>query len=148
MNKYLLSTAFISLLFFSCRKTIEDRIVGTWKLVSSYKQRTFDRDHFTTGYEQGIFTFNENGTATYARATDTLTGFWSADKYSVSNYNASSGQTDTKGFRELKIELVHFMNNRYLFWEFDDFNFRDNWREIRAKEFSLSNDRIYEFRRQ
>jgi hypothetical protein len=148
MNKYLLSTAFVSTLFFSCRKNFEDRIVGTWKLVSSYKQRTFDRDHFITGYEQGIFTFNENGTADYKSSTDTLTGFWSADKHSVTTVNASSGQADTKGYKELRIELVNFTGNQYLFWEFDDFNFRDTWKEIRAKDFSLSNDRIYEFRRQ
>lgn len=138
MKKYILHAFLISSIFFSCRKNFEDRIIGSWKLVSSYRQHTFDRDHFITGYEQGVFTLNENGTAVYASSTDTLSGIWNADRYS--NRDGT--------FRELTIELFNFSRNQYLFWEFDDFNFRDNWKEIRAREFSYSNDRIYEFRRQ
>ena len=35
-----------------------------------------------------------NGNATYTRSTDTLTGYWHADNYSVANYNSSTGNTD------------------------------------------------------
>ncbi len=148
MKKYLFSLFVIALLFSNCRKNIEDRLIGNWKLRASYKQRTFDRDHFTTGYESGLFTFFENGAATYTSSTDTLTGYWHADNYTVSNYNSSSGNTDHTPLRHLKIELVNFIRNRFLFWEFDDFNFRNNWRTIRAVEYSLSNERVYEFGRE
>jgi len=141
MKKYLLLSIIITFLFYGCSKRIEDRIVGSWKLRSSYKQQTFDRDHFTTGYESGIFTFSDNGTATYTSNTDTLTGNWHADKY----YPTGS---EGKNYRRLRIEMVNFIQNRFLFWEFDDFNFRNSWRTLRTEEFSLSYTRVYEFERE
>jgi len=141
MKIHLLLPLVITLFFFGCSKRLEDRIVGSWKLQSSYKQKAFDRDHFTTGYESGVFTFNDNGTATYASSTDTLTGNWHADKY-------YSGGSEGSQLRHLKIEMVNFLQNRFLFWEFDDFSFRNSWQTIRAEEFSLSYSRIYEFGRQ
>ena len=47
----------------------------------------------------------------------------------------------------LRIDLVNFQRNRRLNWEFDDFGFRNNWDVIRAEEYSLSRDRVYEFER-
>jgi hypothetical protein len=138
MKKYLLYTLIVSVVLSSCKKNFEDRLIGNWRLVSSYKQRAFDRDHFITGYETGVFTFNENGTAKYVSTTDTLNGTWNVDRYFA----------DEASYKELRVELFNFPRNQYLFWEFDDFNFQDNWKEIRARDFSLSNDRIYEFRRQ
>jgi len=142
MKRTLLFTTLIAIIASACSKRIEDRLVGSWKLSSSYKQKTFDRDHFLTGYESGVFTFSENGTASYTSSTDTLTGFWNADDYTV---NTGS---DSKSLRHLKIEMVNFLQNRYLFWEFDDFHFRNTWKTLRAEEYSLSYDRIYEFSRQ
>jgi hypothetical protein len=142
MKKTLLFATVIAFIASACSKRIEDRLVGSWKLISSYKQRTFDRDHFSTGYEAGTFTFNENGTAVYTSSTDTLTGYWNADHYTV---NTGS---DTKSLRHLKIELVNFLQNRLLFWEFDDFNFRNTWKTIRAEEYTLNYTRVYEFTKQ
>lgn len=142
MKKALLLATVIAFITAACSKRIEDRLVGSWKLRSSYKQKTFDRDHFSTGYEEGVFTFNENGTAGYASSTDTLTGYWNADNYTV---NTGS---DTKSLRHLKIELVNFLQNRFLSWEFDDFNFRNTWRTIRAEEYTLNYTRVYEFAKQ
>lgn len=142
MKKILLLATGIVIIISACSKRIEDRIVGSWKLRSSYKQQLFDRDHFTTGYEAGIFTFSENGNASYISATDTLIGYWNADNYIV---NTGS---ESKSLRRLRIELVNFLRNRYLFWQFDDFNFRNTWKTLRAEEYSLSYDRVYEFERQ
>ena len=142
MKKNLLFTAIIAILICSCSKRIEDRIIGSWKLRSSFKQKPFDRDHFSTGYESGIFTFSENGNASYVSSTDTLTGYWSADDYTVST------GSETKSLRHLRIELVNFLQNRYLFWDFDDFDFRNTWKTLRAEEFSLSYNWVYEFARQ
>jgi hypothetical protein len=138
MKQYLLCIVIISVVLSSCQKNFEDRLIGNWKLVSSYRQKTFDRDHFITGYESGVFTFNENGTARYVSGPDTLNGIWNTDRYS----------TGDGSYRELKVELFNFLRNQYLFWEFDNFNFRDNRNEFRAREFSAGNDRVYEFRRQ
>ena len=143
MRKHLLRFSLIGLFFSSCSKTYEDRLVGQWKLNSSYRQRLFDRDHFQTGYESGVFTFNENGTAVYASTTDTLNGYWNADRYSRSFYNNGDQQTQT--YRHLRLNLIDFPRNKFLDWDFDDFSFRNDFDRIKAVQFSLSSDIFYEF---
>jgi hypothetical protein len=115
-------------------------------LEQSWRQVLFGRDYFTTGYENGIFTFMENGDASYVSPTDTMTGYWRSDRYNNGYYN-SNGDWETRSMKYLRISLVNFQQSRRLEWEFDDFNFRNGWREIRSEQYSLSNDRIYEFER-
>jgi hypothetical protein len=143
MRKHLLPISLIILFFSSCSKTLEDRLVGNWKLNSSYRQRIFDKDYFQTGYESGVFTFNENGTAIYASTTDTLKGYWNTERYSSSYYN--NGQSQTQNYRQLRLNLIDFPRNKFIEWEFDDFTFRNDFDRIRARQFSLSSDIIYEF---
>ena len=38
----------------------------------------FDKDHFQTVFESGVFTLNANGTAVYTSAVETLNGYWNA----------------------------------------------------------------------
>ena len=134
---------FIILLFSSCSKTFEDRLVGKWKLNTSYRQRLFDRDHFQTGYESGVFTLNENGTASYTSATDTLNGYWNADKYSQPYYNNGDYQSQT--YRHLHLNMIDFSRNKFIDWDFDDFTFQNDFDRIKARQFSLNTDIIYEF---
>jgi len=149
MRKNLLLPLIAFVLFsFSCSKSVEDRLIGNWKLNSAYRERFFSRDYFQTGYESGVFTFYENGGATYISSTDTLNGYWRAGYYSNNYYSSSSGQWETRGMRYLRLNLVNFVQNRFIEWEFDDFNFRNNWQRIKAQQYSLSNDRVYEFTRQ
>ena len=62
---------FSIIVFSSCSKLDpETKLAGNWKLDDVVKKRLFNNDHLTTGYEAGLFTFNENGTATY---TDSIT---------------------------------------------------------------------------
>ncbi len=143
MRKHLLHFILIILFFSSCSKTYEDRLVGQWKLNSSYRQRLFDRDHFQTGYESGVFTFNENGTAVYTSTTDTLNGYWNADRYTQSYYNNGDWQDQT--YRHLRLNLIDFTRNKFINWDFDDFSFRNDFDRIKAVQFSLSSDIIYEF---
>lgn len=147
MRKNLLFIALTAIIFSSCSKNYEDRLTGSWQLDRSWKQGFLNRDYFTTGYESGVFTFSENGDATYTSSTDTLTGYWRSDRYTDNYYNSSSDQWESKSMKYLKISLVNFAQNRRIEWEFDDFNFRNNWREFRAEQYSWGNDRIYEFRR-
>jgi hypothetical protein len=143
MKKNLLFFSLIVLVLSSCTKNYEDRLVGQWKLNSSYRQRIFDRDHFQTGYESGVFTFNENGTASYTSTSDTLNGYWSADRYSRSFYNNGDNQTQT--YKHLRLNLIDFTRNKFLDLDFDDFSFRNDFDRIKAVQFSLSSDIIYEF---
>jgi len=142
----LLPVTAIILFLSSCTKNIEDRLTGSWKLVASYRQRTFGRDHFTTGYEDGVFTLNENGSARYTSSTDTLTGNWYSDRYTNTYYNGND--YESKSMKYLRIQLVNFQRNEFLDWEFDDFIFRNNWRQIKADQYTLGSDRVYEFQRQ
>ncbi len=148
MKKYLLSPLLTLTLFYSsCSKSLEDRIIGSWQLESAWRQVFFGRDYFQTGYESGLFTFMVNGDATYVSSTDTLRGNWRSDRYNSNYYNGGTGQWETRSMKYLRISLVNFQQNRRLEWEFDDFSFRNNWSDIRAEQYSLSNDRVYEFER-
>jgi hypothetical protein len=140
MKKNLLFLFPIIFIFSACSKTLEDRLIGQWRLNESYRQRIFDRDHFQTGYETGVFTLNENGTAMYTSTTDTLKGYWNADRYSGYNNNGNS-----ETLRHLQLNLVNFNQNKFINWSFDDFNFRNNFDRIKAVQYSLSSDIIYEF---
>ena len=135
MQRNLLITLLIGSLFFtSCSKSLEDRIVGTWKLNSAWRQKLFGRDYFTTGFESGLFRFDENGNASYTSSTDTLTGYWRSDRYTNSYYN-SSGQWETTSMKYLRINLVNYQQNKRLEWDFDDFHFRDGWKGISAMQY-------------
>jgi hypothetical protein len=148
MKKNLLTALLFATLFFtSCSKSLEDRIIGSWKLESAWRKVFLGRDYFQTGYESGLFTFKENGDAAYISSTDTLNGYWRSDRYSNSYYNNGTDQWETRSLKYLRISLINFQQNRRLEWEFDDFSFRNNWNEIRAEQYSLSNDRTYEFKR-
>ena len=146
MKQNLLWLFIASFLFISCSKSLEDRIVGSWQLEDAWRQVFLGKEHFQTGYESGIFTFIENGDASYVSATDTLTGYWRSDRYTNSYYN-SNGEWESKTMKYLRLSLVNFAQNKRIEWNFDDFHFRDSWQEIRAEQYSLSNDRVYEFER-
>lgn len=148
MRKYLLlSSLALSLFFSSCSKSLEDRLIGSWQLESSWRKQFLGRDYFQTGYESGIFTFMENGNASYVSSTDTLTGFWRSDRYNNRYFDNNTGQWEYRSMKYLRIDLVNFQQNTRIEWEFDDFSFRNTWQGIRAEQYSLSNDRVYEFRR-
>lgn len=142
MTKTLL-TLFILVSILSCGKIYEQKLIGYWRLERSYTRTLLGRDNFETGYEDGIFRFEESGAASYKSATDTLTGYWDADFYSVPDGNGGS-----RRLKYLRLHLADFTSNKLLVWDFDDFHFRNNWRGIRAIESRLGPDRCYEFVRQ
>lgn len=146
-NRYQFFLPLLLLLFLSCSKTLEDRLTGSWELKRAWKQRFLEKDYFQTGYEDGVFTLLENGDATYINGTDTLTGYWRSGRYNNSWYNGNSGNWEDRAMKYLHLSLVNFQQNTRLEWDFDDFRFRDNRDKIRAEQYSLSNDRIYEFER-
>lgn len=147
MKKHLLLFFILAVIFISCSKSLEDRLIGSWKLESSWRKQFLGRDYFQTGYESGIFTFFDNGNATYGSSTDTLNGYWRSDRYSNNFYNHNSGNWETRTMKYLRINLVNFSQSQRIEWEFDDFSFREGWSEIRAEQYSLSNDRVYVFGR-
>lgn len=125
----------------SCRKNIEDHIVGTWQLTDAYRTGFLSRDRFTTGYEDGRFIFYENGNASFVSTTDTLYGTWETDFYSV-HYGESS-QT----YKSLDIYVVNYRTNKTINLDLDDFHFRDSKDRIVGEHFLSSNKKVYEFTR-
>jgi hypothetical protein len=65
MSRAFLPLLPIALFLSSCARTIEDHLIGEWKLDVSYRKEFFGRDYFQTGYEDGVFTFIESGRAIY-----------------------------------------------------------------------------------
>jgi len=142
----LLLSLLISFFLSSCSKDIEDRLVGNWQLENAWRKELFGRDYFTTGYESGVFTFMENGDATYTSPIDTLQGFWRLKRYSSSYYDGN-GDLQSRALNSLRISLINFQQNRFIDLEFDNFDFRNGGQEIKAEQFSTGRDRVYEFER-
>lgn len=134
----------IALLLSSCAKIIEDHLIGQWKLDVSYRKELFGRDYFQTGFEDGVFRFFESGIATYTNSQDTLSGYWRSDFYTQWQDHADDDD-DTERYKYLEVYLANFNRNKVINWKFDNFNFRNSWKRIKAVEFSLGRDRYYEF---
>ena len=144
MSRTILLTFTSALLLFSCGKKIEEHLIGEWKLDASYRKELFGRDDFQTGYEDGIFTFFESGAATYTSSQDTLSGYWKSDFYTRLRYD-NDEEYDSDRLKYLEIYLANFNRNKVINWRFDNFNFKNGWKRIKAVEFSIGRDRYYEF---
>src|SRR5689334_22502745 len=118
MKSKLYFLSFILLLFTisSCKKWMpENRIVGTWRLVDTEKRRLFDRDDVNTGYENGLFTFYDNGTSMYKEGSLQLDGNWEMRK--SRRYNNADGDVEERTI--FIIRLHNFSANIILDWYFD-----------------------------
>jgi hypothetical protein len=136
----------IAILLSSCARIIEDHLIGEWKLDVSYRKELIGRDYFQTGFEDGVFSFFESGIATYTSSQDTLSGYWRSDFYTRWQDYADDDD-DTERYKYLELYLANFNRNKVINWKFDNFNFKNGWKRIKAIEFSLGRDRYYEFAR-
>jgi hypothetical protein len=139
---YLLPFLFFLLISTSCKKWLpENRIVGNWRLVDVEKRRLFNNENILTGYESGIFVFNDNGTTTYTDAAGQMTGTW--------NMRKRRGGGDGDDIQTvLVINLHDFNNNRLLDWYFDRVDFRSSGDKLMAFIDGVSYTYRYDFRKQ
>jgi hypothetical protein len=137
----------MGVLFSSCSKSLEDRITGFWKLEEATRRVSSGTSVFRTGYEEGIFHLDENGLATYIEGSDTLSGYWRAGKHTKGIYNNSEGTWQARDMRFLLINVSNTFLHRTLEWRFDDIDFHSNNRGLRAEQYTLGFDRIYEFKK-
>jgi hypothetical protein len=75
---YLLLLAPI-LLLSACTKWFpspQENIIGSWKLQSVERQTSYGSEHIYTGYEGGVFYFNNNGNAQYSDSYGQMNGTW------------------------------------------------------------------------
>jgi len=145
MTRTLLLLSTTVFFLFSCAKKMEEHIIGEWRLDASYKKELFGRDYFQTGYDGGVFTFFESGSARYINNQDTLSGYWKSDFYTRWRSDDIDENEGSDRLKYLEIYLADFTSNKIINWRFDNFNFKNNWRCIKAVEFSLGRDRYYEF---
>ena len=121
-------------------------MVGTWKLDDVVRRRFLNNSHLHTGYENGLFTFNENGTASY-KDTNTLQGSWSMRREYRSYYD-NNGDYRTENNLVLRIFLANFASNRIIDWEFDDTDFKRSSNRLDGFIYTLSSEYQYSLRRQ
>ena len=148
-SKLYLIPLFLLLFFVSaCKKWLpENRIVGTWRLVDAEKKRLFSTDGFTTGYEDGLFVFNENGTASYSDPSMQLDGTWSMRNVGGGYYDSDNNWHDNARTVFL-INLYNFPANQVLNLSFDRVDFRNGGRKMFAFIDGRSYTYRYDFRKQ
>jgi len=150
MKPLYLTAFFISaiFLFTSCKKWLpENRIVGNWKLVSVDKKYLFSSDRVTTGYESGIFVFNDNGTASYTDASIQMLGNWTMrDQHD--GYYDSNGTWHDNATTIFTVRLYNFSANRVLDWYFTSIDFRSSGDKLIAFIDGASYTYKYDFRKQ
>lgn len=135
-------------LFSSCKKWLpENRVVGTWQLVDAEKRRAFCNQSFTTGYETGVFTFYDNGDATYRDAAVTMTGSWNMRDID-GGYSDQDGNWQSQQRTDMLIKLYDFRSNRVLDWYFDYIDFRTSGNRLIGFVNGANYNYRYYFRKQ
>lgn len=144
---YALAGLLLLLTLGACSKDLEDRLEGKWQLVEATRRLQTGTSAFNPGFGDGIFQLNSDGSATYIEETDTLTGFWKADKHTKGFYNNAEGTWQSRGMRFLQINVTNTTIHRSLDLKFDDLYFHHDRSAFRAEQYNLGFDRYYEFRR-
>ena len=134
--------------FISCIKWLpENRIVGSWQLAEVQKKRILDNETISTGYESGIFSFEENGRAIYIDGSTRLEGEWFMRK-GDSGYTDSEGNWHGSDRTIFTIKLYDLSSNRVLDWYFDRIDFRSSGDKLFAFMEGASYTYRYDFRKQ
>ena len=122
MKRYLLLFLIIPLLFSECGRWLynrEDRLVGNWKLVNASRLRSFHNKPISTGYEEGMFSFYDNGQARYSEGPLEMEGSWQLRSVSHGGYDIN-GNHSSNSSTVLSVHLVDFRSNKVLNLDFDD----------------------------
>jgi hypothetical protein len=145
---YLLSFTLLVLVFTSCKKwRAENRIIGTWRLVEVEKKRLFSNENLQTGYESGLFVFNENGSATFTDAAGVMSGTWSMRRLNDGFYD-SDNNWHSDGRTVFIVHLYDFSANRVIDWYFDRIDFRWSAQKLFAYADGSAYTYRYDFRKQ
>ena len=139
-------TAFLFALT-SCKKWLpENRIEGDWTLTEIQKRRALSNETISSGYQEGVFTFYENGTASYSANATQLKGNWQMYR-TTRRYRDRDGDTQTDDDRVLVVKLYDFSTNQVIDWYFDRFDFRSSGNALFAFSESPSYTYRYCFRK-
>jgi hypothetical protein len=108
---------FSFLLAFGCSKdflkSYDRRIIGSWR-IADINKTGFGGDTGDLPFQEGQFTFHEDGTLNYVNAAGTTyQGTWNIEK---KNY-------DETVYKSLEITVVNFTNQQVLGEYYDEINF-------------------------
>jgi hypothetical protein len=122
MKKLLLLLFLLPVFLSSCTKAwMENRLEGTWRLKSAERTTFVIWNAINTGYENGHFTFNDDGTAQFTGNNLSMNGDWSMRR--VRNWVNNSNGDDQDNRTALFIHLYDFPSQKVLNLEFDDMRF-------------------------
>jgi len=94
-------------------KSYDRRIVGSWH-ISDINTTGFGGNSGNLPFQEGQFTFNNDGTLTYSNSSGTVyTGTWNIER---KNYNESV-------YQSLEISAVNFSNQSVIAEYYDDSDF-------------------------
>jgi len=146
MSKHLLFIGLLFIFLTGCSKyslNPEKGLEGQWKLYRAERFRLLNRHVLETEHSNGVFYFNDNGTAEYRDGIFLMNGNWNMRKgRDVYTDNRDNDQ----GAIHFKVNLYNFAANRVLNLDFDDCHFRSRNRFM-ADYTSASYRYRYEFRR-
>lgn len=148
LKLYSILLLLILILFSSCMKWLpENRIVGNWKLTDVEKRSAFNNTPITSGYENGVFIFHENGTAVFTDTSGTMNGNWNIRNEQQGYYEKDGNRQNNNG-NVLIVKMYNFSSNRVIEWHFDEVYFRSSGKRIQAFIRSPSLRYCYNFRKQ
>jgi len=123
------------ILLCSCSKEwMEDRLEGTWRLKSAERNSFINWKSFDTGYEDGRFAFQGDGSATYLDNQLSMNGDWRIRR--VTDLYNNNGDDGSNSRMALFIHLIDFNLQRTLNLEFDDIHYRTRNRLVAEYESS------------
>ncbi|OQP40069.1 hypothetical protein A4H97_17805 [Niastella yeongjuensis] len=84
-------------------------IVGSWSITNSSELERTDSNWYEveSGFDDGVFTFYQNGNAEYAIGSNTLTGTWALHDFN-SGYFASDGNYYEANHHQLSINVSNY----------------------------------------
>ena len=102
---------------------------------------------FSTGYETGVFTFYDNGDATYRDAAGSMMGSWNMRDIDGGYYD-QEGNWQSQRRTDMLIKLYDFRSNRILDWYFDYIDFRTSGNRLIGFVNGANYNYRYYFRKQ
>ena len=101
------------LLLASCTKWMpnpQQDIAGSWKIQSIERRTSYGSEPFFSGYEHGVFYFNNNGNAQYADSYGQMNGTWRLVSRSYDGTNS------------LELRMYNYHGSDAIEWEFHSIN--------------------------
>ena len=96
---------------------MENRLQGTWRLKTAERNSFLNWRSFSTGYENGRFQFQDNGTALYTDNLVAMNGDWRMRQVNPNN-------DDENQRFALFIHLIDFNQQKTLSLDFDEIDYR------------------------